>query len=213
MSTPIFSKDDVVLLRKPVMVALACVSFSVILYLLVGYLNTAASNANQLAQSQYDQVQTSIQQIAQEEATIIEYIDRYRQMVDDTLFEVEDRLALLERVQTIRSALRLFPIDVEIAQQSSHPLSYAPEEVSPGEPVNLLLSHVRMSLPLLHEEDLTGLLNELLAGRGHFIPYLCMLRSTVSQQGYVAVADNLAAECRFYWLTFQVNPTVAEIVE
>ncbi len=213
MSATVFSKEDMVLLRKPVMVALASLTFAVVIYLLAGYLNSSARDANNLAQSQYDQVQTSIQQIAQEEATIVEYIDRYREMVDDALFEEEDRLALLERVQFIRRELRLFPVDIEISQQTVHPLTYAPEEITPGEPVNLLLSHTRISLPLLHEDDFAGLMKELLASRGHFIPYLCMLRSTVGQQGYVDVADNLAAECRMYWLTFLVNPPVTVNVE
>jgi hypothetical protein len=106
-------------------------------YLAVSYFNTSAASRFQNVQSQFVQVQTSIQQIASEEATFVEYIDRYRMMVEDGVFAEEDRLGLLERVQEIRLGGRLYPVTVEIDSQGLSSLAYPPEEILPGQAVDI----------------------------------------------------------------------------
>lgn len=213
MTAPLFSKEDMTLLRKPIFLTMISLGFSALLYVTVDYVNGFASTTYNQTRLQFEQVQTSIQQIAEEEATIVEYIDRYRQMVDDALFEEEDRLALLESVQSIRRALRLFTVDIELDQMVGHTLSYPPEEIAPGEPVQLQMSPMRINFALLHEEDLAGLVTELMASRGYYIPVTCQIRSTVGPLGFVEVADNLSAECEFLWLSFLVNPPETVNVE
>jgi len=213
MKAPLFSKEDMTLLRAPVLFAVGCAGLAILLYAGSNVLNSTVSSAYTQARGQFEQVQTSIQQIAQEEATIVEYIDRYRDMVDDALFEEEDRLAMLERVQSIRQQLRLFPVQIEMEEQAAKMLSYPLDELTPGEPVQMRLSPMRISFALLHEEDFTGLMTELLNSRGYFLPMACELSSTVGARGYVEVADNLAAECDLVWLSYLVNPPEPVYVE
>lgn len=213
MKAPLFTKDDMTLLRVPVLFALGCAGLAILLYVGSNVLNSSVSNANSRARAQFEQVQTSIQQIAQEEATIVEYIDRYREMVDDALFEEEDRLALLERVQSIRQQLRLFPVEVEMDEQTVQMLSYPADELAPGDPVQIRLSPMRIRFSLLHEEDFTGLITALLNSRGYFLPVACEMSSTVGSQGFVDVEDNLAAECNLVWISYLVNPPEPVYVE
>jgi len=213
MKAPLFSRDDLSLLRAPVFFAVVCASLAILMYAGSKFVNSSVSNAYALARGQFEQVQTSIQQIAQEEGIFVEYIDRYREMLDDALFEEEDRLAILERVQSIRQQLRLFPVEIEMEEQAAVMLSYPSEVLIPGEPVQIRLSPMRISFSLLHEEDFTGLMTELLNSRGYFLPMACELSSTVEARGYVEVADNLAAECDLVWLSYLVNPPEPVYVE
>ena len=213
MKPSIFAKEDMILLRRPVAVALTSVALAIVVYVSVDFLHQSVNGSYQRARSQFEQVQTSIQQIAQEESTIVEYIGRYREMVQDALFEEEDRLAVLENVQAIRQENRLFPVSVEMQEQASSMLVYAPEEIAPGEPVQLRYSMMEVRFPLLHEADFFRMMESLLGSRGFFMPTTCQLRPTVGTQGYTEVAENVAATCDFVWFTFQINPPEPMYVE
>lgn len=131
----ILTPEDLRLLRRPFLILMVSTTVSLLLYLGTGFMNSSATARFQSVQSQFVQVQTSIQQIATEEATFVEYIDRYRMMETDGIFEDEDRLALLEYFQSIRKQARLYPVEIEIGGQGSQLLNYPPEELLPGSPV------------------------------------------------------------------------------
>jgi len=205
----LFSPEDLQLVRRPGAALLICSVLAGAVYLLVDNLNTSAAFRFQTAQSQFVQVQTSIQQIASEEATFVEYIDRYRMMVEDEVFSEEDRLRLLENVQAIRLDGRLYPVTVEVDSQGSSILAYPPEELLPGQPVEIRFSTVSLEFDSLHEEDFTRVMSEFLRGRGLFVPIACLLDSVADDAGYVRVEPNLNVSCELIWFTLNLNPVVS----
>jgi len=205
----LFSPEDLLLVRRPAYALLICSVLAGAAYLLVNNLNASAAFRFQTAQSQFVQVQTSIQQIASEEATFVEYIDRYRMMVEDEVFSDEDRLRLLENVQALRLDGRLYPVTVEVDSQGSSMLAYPPEELLPGQPVEIRFSTVRLEFDSLHEEDFTHVISEFLKGRGLFLPISCVLDSVADEAGYIDVEPNLSVNCELVWFTLNLNPVVA----
>lgn len=210
MSTKnLFSPDDLALLRRPTSILVVALVVAVVSYLVVSYLNTNATNRYQFSQNQFVQIQTSIQQIASEETTFVEYIDRYRMMVEDEVFAEEDRLSLLESVQAIRREGRLFPVTVDIESQGSSMLQYSPAELVPGQPVELRFSTVKLEFDSLHEDDFTHLVSEFLSGLGLFVPIACLLDSDAGDEGFEELGPNLNAVCEFIWFTLNLNPVVS----
>lgn len=204
----LFSSEDLLLVRRPAVVLLVCLVLAGAVYLISNNLNSAAAFRFQSTQSQFVQVQTSIQQIASEEATFVEYIDRYRMMVEDGVFADEDRLRLLEDVQEIRLDGRLYPVTVEVDSQGSSMLSYPPEELLPGQAVEIRFSTVSLEFDALHEEDFTRVISEFLKGRGLFVPIECVLDSAADEEGYIKVEPNLTVNCQLIWFTLNLNPVV-----
>jgi hypothetical protein len=210
MSKPtLFSPEDLTLIRRPAAVLIVCSVIAAVAYLAVNYLNTSAVSRFQSVQSQYVQVQTSIQQIASEEATFVEYIDRYRMMEGDQVFADEDRLRLLESVQEIRLEGRLYPVTVEVDSQSGTALSYPADELLPGQPVELRYSTVSLEFSSLHEEDFARVITEFLRGPGLFLPIACLLDSVTDDEGFVKVEPNMNVSCELIWFTLNLNPVVS----
>ncbi len=205
----LFAPDDLVLMHRPAAVLGVCVILVLAIYLAVKSLNAAASLRSQTAQAQYTQLQDSIQQIASEEATFVEYIDRYRIMEQNQVFAEEDRLALVEFVQNIRQQSRFFPVQIEIGEQGSEVLAYPPEELLPGQPVELRFSNISMDFSALHEGDFAGLMSKFIRANGLIVPIECNLTSVLDEgQGFVDVAPNLEASCELLWFTMNLNPGV-----
>ncbi len=210
MSQPkLFAPDDLVLMHRPAAVLGVCVVLALGIYFCANSLNASASLRSQTAQAQYTQVQDSIQQIATEEATFVEYIDRYRNMEQNQVFAEEDRLALVEFVQNIRQQSRYFPVQIEIGEQGSEALAYPPEELLPGQPVELRFSNISMDFSSLHEGDFAGLMSKFIRGNGLIMPVDCNITSVVEEgREFVDVAPNLLASCELIWFTMNLNPGV-----
>jgi len=202
----LFNKDDVAVLRRPVLACIVAGLVSAGVFFGVTFLSRSADAAYAQAQAQYDQVQTAIQQIATEEATIVRYLDRYREMVADGIFLEEDRLLLLERVQDLRRRMRLFPVTVDVGEQGSQMLTYPPEEVLPGDPVSLQFSRMGLEFAAVHEDDFINVIDELLRAPGLFQPVNCQLLTTGDSGDFGELTENLEVECELDWYTFNLTP-------
>ncbi|MDP1932726.1 MAG: hypothetical protein Q8L60_14840, partial [Gammaproteobacteria bacterium] len=140
-------KKDLLLLRVPVLCFAISAGLGVALYFAAQYLTEQASRDLFIAQTNLDQTSTSVLQIAQEEETIIRYIGRYRDIEADGGVAEEDRLRLLEVIAEIRQANLLYPIAVELSEQSSQRLEYDPAELNPADPVDLQMTEITLTLP------------------------------------------------------------------
>jgi hypothetical protein len=209
---PMFSKDDLALLRRPALACAVAAGVSAAMFFGIGYMSSSANAAYARAQSQYQQVQSSIQQIATEESTIVRYLGRFREMQADGVFEEEDRLRLLERVQDLRSRMRLFPISVEVGEQGNQILTYPPEELLPGDPVALQFSRARLEFAAVHESDFANVIEELLSAPGLFQPVSCQLLASGAAEDFSELGENLDVDCELDWYTFNLSPPEVPIV-
>jgi uncharacterized protein (UPF0335 family) len=209
----LFDKQDIFSLKWKILGAVISLSIAVGIYFVASYLNDEMSNSVRIARSELQNAITSVDQIEEEEATIIEYIGRYQDLDNEGIVRNEDRLVLLEKITEIRDNNDLFPISLNIGEQSSLRLIYDPAESNPGGPINLNATELEISLPLLHEGDLTNLLSELLDSPGLFLTQECeMSLNNPAITNYIMLGQHQQASCNLLWFTFNVDPPLDEAV-
>lgn len=170
-------------------------------------LNTDAGRELANSRSIFQKARSSVELIEEEEATIIQYIDEYKQMAAERIVEDEDRLQFLEDMAVIREQLSLFPINLSIDEQYSAKLEYPLDIGAPGGPINLGSSPISLSVPLLHEEDFTRLLSALDNSPGLYQITKCdlILRNT-SATSFTTLQEHMSAACEIIWYTYDINP-------
>lgn len=154
--------------------------------------------------SNFDVILQEVTQIEDSERIIVENIDRFNSLAANGLLDEEDRVALLEDVRRIRDRYRLFPIDVEIREQTSHMLEYDEGIEFPEEFISIQSSIVMVRLPLLHEEDLSRFLDAFLNTGRLLVSTSCTLTaSSVDPADALEVIVHQIANCEFIWYTFK----------
>ncbi|MFT4815748.1 MAG: hypothetical protein ACI80L_001875 [Pseudohongiellaceae bacterium] len=154
--------------------------------------------------SNFEVILQEVTQIEESEQIIVQNIDRFNSLAANRLLDEEDRVSLLEDVRRIRDNFRLFPIDVEIREQTSHMLDYEEGVEFPEEFISIRSSTVMVRLPLLHEEDLTRFLNAFLnAGRLMVTTSCTIINSSVNPAEALELVVHQVANCDFIWYTFR----------
>tara|TARA_R100001143_G_C3343415_1_gene125470 strand:+ start:70 stop:714 length:645 start_codon:yes stop_codon:yes gene_type:complete len=203
----LFTKQDILGLKWKILLAVLCLMLAGGIYYYADIMNTQMARNLQVARGNLQLARTNIDQIEDEEATIIEYIGRYQELETDGVVNPEDRLQLIERITEIREDNDLFPISVNIGEQLSMELLYDQSEQDPGGPVNINSTTLELSLPLLHENDLTRLLDGLLNTPGLYMPQECIISlSNPNATNFIVLAQHQRANCVVSWFTFNVNP-------
>jgi hypothetical protein len=170
----------------------------------VGQLDAEASRELNVARGDMSQAQAALDQIEQEELTIASYIEPYRN-IEAQVASGADRLDMQETFAQIRSLYSLFPIQLSIHQQRNYLIPYAPEIARPGAPVNLLITEIDTTLPLLHENDLANYLASLLDSNALILPTACSLTSsTRDRQALLRLGQHQSVDCSFRWYNFEV---------
>lgn len=175
----------------------AClVSVAAVLY--VQQLGRQAQLGLQQAQAQQSETSARLARAHDDEREIRAKIDRYRQIIDQGRTQPERRLEWVETLRSIKTSRRLLGLDYEIAPQ--RPLD---ERRGASGGYNFLVSPMRLEMPLLHENDLLGLLDDLQAQ----VQALVSVRSCRIERQPVDPsrqnAANLRALCDIDWITLQ----------
>jgi hypothetical protein len=202
-----FEKQDLVLLRMSGIVFIFSAILASGFYVFSDSLNQRASFDLSQAQARYEQAVASVREIAEEEVTIIRYIDRYREIEAAGVVSEEDRLDLIEQIGDFRARYNLYPIQVDIGEQGALALIYDPLDLNPGAPVDVNFSEISLIYSLMHEEDLTRLLNALVDESGLILPNSCVLSAeNINDLDFNRLGFNLAAQCTLLWFTFDLEP-------
>jgi hypothetical protein len=201
------SKSDLLLLKNSSLSFLVLSVVSIAIYLSSSAFQQSANESLNAARANFDQVSISVTQIAQEEETIIRYIDRYIQIAEDGIVSAQDRLLLLERVTNIRESLQLYALGMSLDEQVSYVVPYPPEDPLPGDPVTINQTVINLELSLLHEGDLLRLLDELLNLPALLQPAECVIElDSSATDGLTQLRENLSARCRVNWFSFDLTP-------
>jgi len=199
-----FRKEDYLGLAWHFALLVACLVLVGVVFFGVSTLDATATRALNVARGGLNSAQASLEQIEQEEVAITAFIDPYLALADGAASGT-DRLEMQETFAQIRSRFSLFPVKLDIQQESSYTLPYAPEIARPGGPVNLLISKIDTAVPLLHENDLANYLAALVAAPSLVFPTRCTLTSTTrDRQALLRLGQHLQASCSFLWYSFQV---------
>jgi hypothetical protein len=176
---------------------LAClVSVAAVLY--VQHLGRQAQQGLQQAQAQQSETSGRLARAHDDEREIRAKIARYQQIIDQGRTLPERRLEWVETLRSIRTTRRLLGLDYEIAPQQ--PLDE--KRVASGG-YNFLVSPMRLEMPLLHENDLFGLLDDLRAQVQALISVRQCKIERLPPDPTRQNAANLKARCDIDWVTLQ----------
>lgn len=198
---PSFWSQDMLLLKWPALLLALCLVAGGVWYGGVRKFRQDTTFALRAAQSNREQMATQLRQLEEEEESIRGHINRYRQLQASGVIGDEERLKLVEVLAQIRVRYGLYPLQFDIGQQVVIPLR---EGGAAG--MTLRSSRIKLTLPLLHEEDLSRLLLELRGvGRGLFVVEACSLTRNDSELNAqpAQLKENLSASCSILWLTLK----------
>lgn len=154
------------------------------------------------AEQQRKEIQTRLARAREEEAELKIKIGRFNDLSARGLIGEERRLDWIEQLARIRSERRLYDIQYELAPQSVLDAAAAPGS-SGG--YDFVTSSMHLAMPLLHEEDLLHLLDDLGNSVSAYVrPRRCTLERIRQRSAELPASAQLRAECTLDWIT--INP-------
>ncbi|MDR2507878.1 MAG: hypothetical protein LBD67_07800 [Candidatus Accumulibacter sp.] len=194
-----FTKDDFPRLRVCLAVfagLILCGALSVYLTLNAA---DSAKRARAAARASLDEFERKLRQVRNEEKEIREKAEIFTQIQKRGIVGEEQRLEWVELIDAIRTKERLFDIEYEIDPQR---VLYA----DPDGEFSFVASLMRIRLPLLHEEDLTRLIDELRQKASALIRVRnCSISRLQHAENETGIAAYLTADCRIDWITLRRN--------
>jgi hypothetical protein len=146
------------------------------------------------------EARTRVEEARRERANLQESADTFRTLVDRGLLQTERRLDLVELVNELRTAHRLYALDYEVGAQ--RPLKLAGGRSFAA--VDVLASRVRIKARALHEGDLVGFIDGLTVSRQGFYPVdRCQIRRIDSGIAADALQPRVEADCALEWITLK----------
>ncbi|MEX2130474.1 MAG: hypothetical protein WD772_03230 [Pseudohongiellaceae bacterium] len=159
----------------------------------------------------FDNINNELQQIEEERAVILQYIDAFNIMAQRGVLEEENRVGLLEDIRLLRNRHRLFPIEVQIREQERILLQYPLEVENVDELISLRASRVQLRIPLLHEADLSRFLSDFIQTGRLLVVERCLLEQAYTKdEDFYEMTEHGIATCDIYWYTLRREQPVIE---
>jgi hypothetical protein len=201
-----YQREDLWLIKGSLVMVTVCLFLVGGIFWGANYFDKSAAAGLQQARNQMNNISNAMAKIQSDEGTASQYIDKYLTLQTNGVIGAEDRLQLLELFAQIRNEHELFPIRIDIGEQAELTLPYASNSDGSGPPVKLRSSVLEISLPLLHEEDLSHLLDDLLASPHLLQPARCAITANdESNTNFYFLDKHFTASCSMYWYTFNVS--------
>lgn len=149
------------------------------------------------------QQEQTARQLHSDEQGLREQIARYRSLEAQGVIGNEKRLEWVELLAKLQEENKLFPLDYEFMPQTRVLGAQLP---LPSGGHDVFSTSMRLTLPMLHEQDLFRLLAEI-QGRAPAMVRAreCLIRlpATREERG---LSPQLEAVCQLDWLTFKPTP-------
>jgi len=201
-----YDSEDFYLIKGSLLILALSLVLAGTIFWGVHYIDNGAAAELQQARNQIDSIYSAMDQFKAQEGTVDKYLDKYVRLQRDGVIGVEDRLELLELLARIRSEHALFPLRIDIGEQAEFTLPYQSADGSTGRPISLRSSVLDINFPLLHEEDLSRLLDDLLGSSNLLQPASCMISANNKDNtNFYVLDEHFAASCSFYWYTFNIT--------
>lgn len=199
------NNEELKALRLPLIVLLAVVVLVAGAVYYTDFLVKQSTIALTRQKSDFQNAQSRMRQSGDEKNTIIQYVDKYRELEKTGFAGEEQRINWLDALRNANSKAELFGVNYQIGVQ--HPYPYA-GEFDPGG-IALQESIMELDMRLLHEGDLLRFLDALREQQvGLFHVKECALlrtdrTETLRNQAY------LNAKCDLVWITARPNANPA----
>jgi hypothetical protein len=157
-----------------------------------------AERDHQQAQALQNETRARLSRAHEDEREIRDRIARYQELISQGRSQPERRLEWVETLGQIRASRRLLGLEYEISPQ--RPLD---EKQPASGGFRFLASPMKLDMPLLHEGDLLGLLDDLAARTEALVSVRsCRIDRLALNRGAQETA-NLKASCEIDWITLQ----------
>lgn len=207
-------KEDIFWLKIPLSAFALAIAASAGAYFYATYYSDDVLRRESNSYSDYNIVSSQVFAIEEAEQIIISNIDRFNEMAENQVMSEEDRVGLLAEIGSIRKKYRLFPVVVSVSEQEKKVLVYPDNVESPEEEVSLRRSELKVQLPLLHEEDLTRFLGDLMRPGRLLVNNRCVITDLpLSESDLLDIIPHQQATCDFYWYTLRSEPYTFEDME
>jgi len=194
----VFTREGWVVLRTSwLLVAAALVAGGLIAYGGHWYAEKERRDASNATVHLKD-ARTRLEAARRERDSLAEAGDMFRSLVDRGLLESEERLELVELMNTLRTRYQLYSLDY--AMDPQRPLPLAGGRVFPS--IDVLATHVQVRARALHEGDLMNFIDQISRSRQGFYPMnRCTLRRTTAPA--FDLQAHVEADCSLEWITLK----------
>lgn len=152
--------------------------------------------------AQRAEVQAKLASANEEEREIKASLQQYQALAARGIVGEEKRLDWVDTITAIKNERRLFNISYSIEPQK--PLDYPGFAAGGG--VDFMVSHVRIEIQLLHEEDLLNFIDDLAKrGRSYLAVRNCDVQRMDRGSSATTLAPRLRASCVFDLITIRHN--------
>jgi hypothetical protein len=191
------NSEELKALRLPLLVLLTVIALAAGAIYYTDLLVKQATTALARQKGDFQTAQSRMRQSGDEKNTIVQYVDKYRDLEKSGFAGEEQRINWLDALRNANTKAELFGVNYQIGVQ--HPYPYASEFDSGA--ITLQESTMELDMRLLHEGDLLRFLDALRAQQvGLFHVKECTLlrtdrTDTLRNQPY------LSAKCDLVWIT------------
>lgn len=148
--------------------------------------------------AQQNETRARLARANEDEQEIRAKISRYQELIASGRTQPERRLDWVETLKQIKESRRLLGLDYEIAPQ--RPLN---DKAPSAGGYDFLASPMKLNLPLLHENDLLGLLSDLSSRVQALISARQCTIERTTPAGGTRNAPTLKAACEIDWVTLR----------
>lgn len=189
--------EELKALRLPVGILLAAIAAAGSAVYYTDLLAKRAGTALSRQKTEFQTAQTRMRQSGSEKDTIVQYVDKYRDLEKTGFAGEEQRINWLDALRNANQRADLFGVSYQIGIQRAYPYAGA---FDPGT-VSLQESVMELNMRLMHEEDLLRFFDQLRAQKaGLFHVRECTLLRT-ERSDNLRNQPNLNAKCELSWLT------------
>lgn len=195
-------RGDLKRLRLPIAGCLALILAGAAAYFAArGYLQEARK-LGAAASAQRTEVQAKLASATEEEREIKASLQQYQALAARGIVGEEKRLDWVDTVTAIKNERRLFDIGYSIEPQQE--LDYP--GFGPGSSVKFMVSRAKMTMKLLHEEDLLNFIDDLARrGKSYLSVRSCDVQRESRGSDATALAPRLQADCEFDLITIRLG--------
>ena len=195
------NNEELKALRLPLIVLLTVVALVAGAIYYTDLLAKQAATALAQQKTAFQSAQSRMRQSGDEKNTIVQYVDKYRELEKSGFAGEEQRINWLDALRNANAKAELFGVNYQIGVQ--HPYPYA-GEFDPGG-IALQESIMELDMRLLHEGDLLRFLDALRAQQvGLFHVKECTLLRTDKTEA-LRNQPYLSAKCDLVWITARPN--------
>ena len=197
-----FKANDFSRLRWTLGFLLLSIAIAILVTTATQKLVQQAKTTQRQLQSEQQQIRSRLASAQDEERELRSKIALFQDLEARGIIGQEERLNWVEQIARVKAARRLIEVQYEIAPQKNLTGAILPGGSIAGD-YEFMASAMKLQMPLLHENDLLGLISDLRRSvHAHLLVRDCTIDRTAAGSDRTTSAQ-LRADCTIDWVTLR----------